>query len=134
MNSIEDVLTAMLFKYAGPPTTWYSGGHKTSIKLAMDSDAPLSIVCRPDGVLGFIGRCYRDRNPEQAEDFVDFIDSPPSYYAPDPAHPWRAEIRAELVELFDLIFEKPMTELLFMADPSGGELERELKHLRRNDP
>lgn len=65
---------------------------------------------------------------------MDFSDASPDCYEPDPNHPWRVQIRAELVELFDLILEKPMTELLFTCDPTGAEIEKELKHLRRFDP
>lgn len=128
MNSIEDVLAALLFKYAGPVfTSSASIGFNGKLRVHHQYG-------RPEGVVGLVGAHYRRHYRGDRADYVDFSDSPPSYYEPDPTHPWRAEIRAELVELFDLIFEKPMTELLFMADPSGGELERELKHLRRMDP
>lgn len=129
MNSIEDVLTGLLFEYGGPKAGHFEKGQRVNWWTRDDSAVFLG---RPGGAVDFAFQHYA-KSPHFRE-VLAFSDSQPSYFEPDPTHPWRTEIRAELVELFDLIFEKPMTEVLYLADPTGGELERELKHLRRMDP
>mgnify|MGYP000225671433 CR=1 FL=1 len=128
---IENVLTRLLFKYAGPESGLFHKGERLPIFAC--SHRAVLLVSRPAGAVGFAGTHYHRNHPAPIES-VDFSDASPDCYEANPNHPWRVQIRGELVELFDLILGSPSTELLYTCDPTGAEIEKELKHLRRFDP
>ena len=110
----EDVLTALLFKYAGPPGAYDFG--------------KASWYGRPEGACDFARDHLRASGHPCDPDGITFADSSPSSLSTDPV--WLAEIRADLIDLFDLILEMPVTELLLLEDPKGSTIEQALRKMR----